>query len=239
MYKILLFFRPYLLYILGFIAVPFILVVLSLIPYITPFGYVYYILKPYANQVFGSKEAMWGYVGVLSAAIGILIGIIYNDNQRKIRAKNLIYNLYDEILSNISLLFTGEVERPFYYEAFEIIKKDYSDFIKNREQFREIRALYDELRYYQEIVKYFRLVNAQAGDIVTEKQLDACMKYIAYFESDEELIQKIYPYIHTPIDGSYQNKRDRAIKKKNQSIDEWGEKLKSKFRIIFSISLKN
>jgi len=181
-------------------------------------------------QIFGTKEAMWGFIGVLSAAIGILIGFIFQNQQRKERAKNLVNSLYEEILNNIELLFTGEVERPYYYEAFENIKRDYSDIIQNNKAFRDIRILYDELRYYQEIIKFFRYTNY--GDIVTERQLGACLKYIKYFETSFSVQNT---YIHNPIDDNNQAKRDRAIKVKNDNLIKWEKTLRKNLEKIFKL----
>lgn len=224
-------------YFLGFLILPFLLTCILLFPFIPTFktwglSNLYYLLKPYGLQIFGSKSAMWGYMGVLSAAIGLFVGFLYEDWQRIMRAKNLVKSLREEILNNIQLLFTGEVERPFYYNIFDTIKNEYSEFIVNINRFRLITALYDELRYYREIVKYWRVNNY--GDIVTERQLGVCLKYIEYFEGRDQY-KKTSKYIKNPVKDSYQKKRGRAIKVKNTEFNKWEKKLNSNLKRIFEI----
>lgn len=223
-------------YVIGFITLPILLSLLLLLPYppfdSLPCAEIYHLLKPYGLQVFGSKSTMWGYMGVLSAAIGVLLGFVWQEIQRKQRIGSLIKSLKEEVRRNIGQLFTGEVERPFYYEIFEIINKDYSDFIHDHNRMRKLAALYDELRFFQEIVRHWRITNP--NDIVTECQLGVCINYIHYFE-DEKAHTNYYRFITIPTHDAWMVKRDRAIKVKEDNINKWEKKLNSELKKIFKV----
>ena len=129
------------------------------------------------------------------------------------------------------MIFTGEVERPYSFFAFERVYQEFADRIKDLGEFRSIRNIYDDLYYYREIVKLYRLENP--GDIVTERQFNVCNKILEYFGENK-------------VDsGKYDNNRDQyirwqksrgdAIEIKNKNFEKWMSVLNEKFEKIFDI----
>lgn len=243
----------YLYAILGFLLIPAVLCALLLSPYF-PQQYsflhsVYVWLKPYGRQVFVDKQSLWGYAGVLSAAVGVLMGLIYKERLEQQKFKKAIYALYYEFLRNVDNLFTGEVERSFSSDAFEKINRDYADKIKGATKFYLQRKIYDELYYYREIlrtywipVRTFRsdLERRGAGILVAQKQFGVCNLVLEYFEGagiDPSLSQAQLSSVCG--NNRWERLRTMAIDRKNQHFDTWKRQLKNDLEQIFKVMLRS
>ncbi len=215
---------------ISFLLIPLILGVLTLLPFLLPqYSFIYFYIKPIGQQLFQDKQTLWGYIGILSAGIGIFLGFLYKDFQDKSKFRILINSLYYEILRDIELIFSGEVERPYVFSAFEKIYQEYSDKIESVEKFEPIRIIYDQLYYYREIVKIWRPSNP--GDIVTERQFGVCNVILEFFEG-----VGINPNVNIPH-NKWQTLRSQAIDKKNQELNHWKTKLKRELESIFKVKL--
>lgn len=230
-------YKFYLVSIIGIGVLPTLLTVALLLPYINngQFSYVFYSLKPFALQVFKDKQTLWSFAGIITAAFGILLGFLYKDFSDRGKFDSLVKALHAEMLRNFDLLFTGEVERPYSFEVFDTFSKKYIDEIKDINKYSDfVRRVYDELYYYREIVKIWR-VNEPL--IVTEKQFTACNVIVEHFEgkgidnSDKRLISS------TPGNNDWEKFRQLAIDKKQQNIGAWREKLKEDFKEIFGVKI--
>lgn len=237
--------------ILGFIFIPALLSLVMLLPILCPqYSYIYYLLRPYGVQIFADKQSLWGFVGVLSAAVGILIGFIYKECRDTQEFAQAIGALYHELLRNIDLLFTGEVERPSLFEAFERVSREYANKIGDAEKYRMLRQIYDELYYYREIlrahwlsIRSFRvdLERMGAGLLVTQKQFGACNLIVEFFDGqkiDPNLNPRQHPLSNYSGNNRWEKLRAMAIETKEENYTVWERKLKQELELIFKVKLK-
>lgn len=242
----------YLFAIIGFLIAPVALCVLLLSPYFPPqYSFVhsiYILLRPYGRQVFTDKQSLWGYVGVLSAALGVFIGLIYKERLEQQKFEKAIYSLYYEFLRNTDNLFTGEVERPFSFDAFERVSREYVDKIKDFAKFDSQRKIYDELYYYREIlrthwipIRTFRDEERQGvGILVAQKQFGVCDLVLKYFEGvgiDPNLSHG--QLSNVPGNNRWEQLRTMAIVRKNQHSDKWKRQLKNDLEQVFKVTLES
>lgn len=228
----------YIFALIGVFILPTLLSVLLLLPYISVgHSYVYYLLKPYGQQIFNEKQTLWAFVGIMSAALGILLGFLYKDVYENNKYRILVKALYEEILRNIDLIFTGEVERLYSFFTFDRINQEFIDKVKNIDRFKFIRLIYDEYSYYREIIKIFRLNDP---NIVTEKQFGVCNKILEYFDGKGIDYQKLKG---TPKLNKYSGNNDwerlrkMAITEKEKNINIWKNKLAEDFQAIFGVTI--
>src|SRR6266702_3939019 len=182
----------------------------------------YKIVVPFGKQIFGTKEAVWTAVGILSAIATFFVSMSFNELEKKRNTEVAIEAFRMELVNNIDNIFSKEVERPSYFEAFENLKRNYSDIIKDKNKFEELRILYDELTYYQEILKIYWHLENKNGSMVTEKQFWACERFIKYFNGvgcyDPAVIM-----IPASNQSSWIPERDLAIYIKDRDILRWKE----------------
>lgn len=216
-----------------FLALPLLLSVVLLLPIILPqYSFIYYSLKPFGQQLFGNKQALWAYLGVISATTAVFIGFLYNEHIKKNQFISTVYAFYEEILRNIDLIFSGEVERSYAFTIFEKINCDYINKLENLDKYRAIRRVYDELYYYREIVKIWRPSNP--GDIITEKQFGACNVILEVFENKGiDPNTNLSQLTNIPGNNKWEKLRTQAITLKEKHLEDWKTKLK---KDIYSIS---
>lgn len=195
------------------------------------YPFLYELFKPFGKQIFGTKEAMWTALGVFSVIITFFIGIYLNEVEKRNNTIKSIKLLKEEIINNIETLFTGEVERPASFEAFENVKRNLIDSIRDVKKFEDMRRLYDELKYYQEILKTYWHSGRQNGTLVTEKQFLTCRAFIKYFDG----IDFLGADTNAITRGAEQISRDLAIRRKEANFEAWKIKLENNVNEIFKI----
>jgi hypothetical protein len=107
-------------------------------------------------------------LGTLSA---VIVAICLPYKQRKDSLKSNKHALKEELIYNLTQLFTGDVDRPLLFESFDIFRIQFADLIKDKENFKTINEIYSFLRFYNRIIESFYLVDPDRyGGLTTEKQ---------------------------------------------------------------------
>lgn len=172
-------------------------------------------------------EIFWVAVGAIATAAALVYTLFFQGwLERRSTIKNLKKALYFELLTNIEMLFTGEVERRPLFDVITLIRKDVARYISDQEGFFNIQKLYAELDYYQTFVQkvYLNPAFAASGRYTTEKQISTMNKFLEYFG------------VPTLIYYEYDNrdqKRDEGIVLMQENIEEWKKILKIRIDRLF------
>ena len=134
--------------------------------------------------------------------------------------------LYFELITNIKMLFSGEVERRPLFDINQLLRKDFIRYISDQKLFSKFQTLYSELDYYQTFVQnvYLNSNIPNSGSAVTEKQLSTMNKFIEFFG--------IKGIVHAKNE-TWDQARDRAITEKNKHFKKWMDKLSQDIERMF------
>lgn len=147
-------------YVLGFLLLPLLTVFCLSMPYLRINGLnsLYYSLKPWGLQIFRDKQTLWSVIGILSAGLGVVIGLTARQQEKEKEKIGAINAFYEEIIGNINQIFTGEMEQVYDTDGLQRIKDHFNSSIKDFDRFRKIHELYNELNFYREVQLAIRWV---------------------------------------------------------------------------------
>lgn len=224
-------------FILGFLLLPLFTGIYLLTPYVRILGFpgLYYQTKPWGLQVFHDKQTLWSVVGILSAGLGVIIGLTVRQQEIEKEKMGAIYSFYEEILRNINQIFSGELERVYDTDGLQRIKDHFNSAIKDFNKFRKIHELYNELNFYREVQVAVRW---GAPALVTERQFSTCNKFLEYFGQHIDPASVINH--QPPYQGSeWEQIRDAAISMKDANLNTWKTKLRTDFKKMFALNKFN
>lgn len=189
-------------------------------------NYHYHVVNTALPFEFLSSETFW----VASASIVTATALIYTIRKNRIDKKQSVVNikhaLYFELVTNIEMLFSREVERRPLLDVNLIIRKDFIKNVNNQKLLSKFQKLYSELDYYQTFVKkvYLNQAIPNHGIKTTEKQLSTMNIFLEFFG-----LTRIVPLTKEHIDDA----RDRAIAEKNNHFKQWKNKLNQLIEQLF------
>lgn len=196
-----------------------------------PLNSLYPFFSYYGVQLFGTREALWVFVGIAIALGGVVLNIEYQEKIQLKRVRSIVKSFKEEILSNVERLFTGEVERPLSRIIFELINRDFFEYIKNIKKYRDLVVLYDSLYYYQEVVTRWY---PSDQDVVTEKHADTCNTFVKYFEGKGlKVLEGLNPERRNKLMN--ESIRNTAISTKKENIKKWELKLNQDIKDIYKL----
>lgn len=174
------------------------------------------------------SETFWVAVSSIVAASVLIYTLRKDGIERMAAIENIKRALYFEMLTNINMLFTKEVERIPVFEVIHSVRKDFAIHIIDQELFFEIQDLYVELDYYKVIIEEYwikpEMKYRNPGEIIQEKQLLVANAFIEFFGMD-----KIIKNETETADQA----RDRAIAIKENNIKKWESDLNKKIYRLF------
>lgn len=189
-------------------------------------NYPYYFIRRGSISDFLSTDTFWVAIGSVATAIALIYAILKNKFDQKQSIKNIKHAMYFELITNIKMLFSGEVERRPLFDINQLLRKDFIRYISDQELFSKFQTLYSELDYYQTFVQnvYLNSNIPNSGTVVTEKQLSTMNKFLDYFG-----IRGIVRSRNETWDQA----RDRAITEKNKHFKKWMDKLSQDIERMF------
>ena len=172
------------------------------------------------------SDTFWIAIGSIVAFLVLMYAILKDRFDKYESVGNIKKALYFELLTNISLLFSGEVEREPIFDVIKIVRTKFAKHIKNQELFLQFQKLYAELDYYQIIInQYWLRLDQRHPGMVETKQLSTINKFIEFF--GEQGIQR------DTLNETSAQARKRAIDLKDKKIDEWKIILKQNIDKLF------
>jgi hypothetical protein len=177
---------------------------------------------------FLKSEVFWIAFGSMITAGALFYTILKNRYDKNQSIKNIKEALYFEILTNVNLLFSKEVERGHLSDVIVMVRNDYIKNVSDQAILFDIQKLYLELDYYKSIINQYwlklELNDRNPGEIVQEKQLQTMNSFIKFFG---------YQEVFKKDNESGDDVRNRAINEKNECFEEWKAILKRKIDEIF------
>lgn len=139
----------------------FLVLCLSIIlsPYLNVWGRgsIYYTLKPFFLQIFGSKESMWVFLAFFIIPIQEIYKSIKENKNNVIGRINARKGLIEEMESNMDSIFSNNVDKPTKNYWFEQIDNDLVTFpsTRSKQEWKDFSQLYKEIVYYQDLVRAY------------------------------------------------------------------------------------
>jgi hypothetical protein len=183
-----------------------------------------------------NPEYFWIAFGSMATATALIYTILKSRIDHRSQVKNIKKALKLELITNIEMLFSGEVERPSLFDIIHLVRTQYIQDIKDQKTVSIIQRLYINLEYYQTFVKKVYLNFENSGVPTTEKQLQICNTFLEYFGENpvEYDMTERNDWNQRHQGKEYIDfKRDEAIKTKNRRIENWERKIQSDIDLIF------
>lgn len=126
-------------------------------------GYLYFSMKPYFMQFFGSKESMWVFFAFFIIPLKEIHKLIAIKYKTIINMENAQNGLQNEMKLNMDSVFSKNVDKPvslFWYE--QINNNLASNFNKSEKTlWQDFSDLYKEIIYYQNLMRVYFWSNKQ------------------------------------------------------------------------------